>query len=146
MVYLSENDRSVTRFRHSYDRDDENGKTKYLYQGRFYKLSELYQKSTEEVTAEAILSSIIVQPCAGQHPVKIVFVKNHSKQSAWLAIMTDDLTLSSQEIVKTYSPLQYHLTKSRANFNNLLSTYLLKYLQNHHHTFQQRFHLLFAKN
>ncbi len=42
-----------------------NGKTKYLYQGRFYKLSELYQKSTEEVTAEAILSSIIVQPCAG---------------------------------------------------------------------------------
>lgn len=80
-----------------------NGKTKYLYQGRFYKLSELYQKSTEEVTAEAILSSIIVQPCAGQHPVKIGFVKNHSKQSAWLAIMTDDLTLSSQEIVKTYS-------------------------------------------
>ncbi|GMA66348.1 hypothetical protein GCM10025859_67910 [Alicyclobacillus fastidiosus] len=80
-----------------------NGKTQYFYQRRLYKLSELYQKSIKEYCQEAIISSIIVQPSSGKTPVKIVFVKNRNNQSAWLALMTDDLTLSSQEIVKTYS-------------------------------------------
>ncbi|AYW45772.1 transposase [Tetragenococcus koreensis] len=80
-----------------------NGKTQYLFHQRLYKLEELYAKSTKEYTQEAIISSIVVKPSSGKNPVKIVFVKNHNKKSAWLAIMTDDLDLSSQEIVKTYS-------------------------------------------
>lgn len=78
-----------------------NGNTNYLYQGRLYTLADLFQKSVEEYHDDAIISSITVQ-LQTKTPIKIVFVKNRNKKSAWLAIMTDDLTLSSQEIVKTY--------------------------------------------
>lgn len=78
-----------------------NGNTKYLYQKRLYTLAELFTKSTEEYHSDAIISSIIVKTPMETY-VKIVFVRNQNKKSAWLAIMTDDLQLTSQEIVKTY--------------------------------------------
>lgn len=78
-----------------------NGNTKYLYQKRLYTLAELFTKSTEEYHSDAIISSIIVKTQMETY-VKIIFVRNQNKKSEWLAIMTDDLQLTSQEIVKTY--------------------------------------------
>lgn len=79
-----------------------NAKTKYLFQGKLYCLSDLFEKATrEEVTNCAIISAIRVTLPTGE-PIKIVFVHNHNKHSEWLAILSSDITLSSQEIVKVY--------------------------------------------
>lgn len=48
-----------------------NGKPKYAYQGRFYKLNEIFRKSTEEYRHEAIISSIIVN-----HAVKRILSRS----------------------------------------------------------------------
>lgn len=78
-----------------------NAKTHYLYQGRFYRLSDLYEKSTRDNSDSAVLSSIRVALPSGQ-AIKIVFVQNTNKRSEWLAIVSSDATLSSKEIVKIY--------------------------------------------
>jgi len=78
-----------------------NAKTKYLYNGRLYRLSDLFEKSTREYSKGTVLSSIRVELHSGQS-VKIVFVQNYNKSSEWLAIISSDTTLSSQEIVKNY--------------------------------------------
>lgn len=76
-------------------------KPKYLYLGKIYHLEELYQRSTEESRDTTVISPISVKFQTGI-PVRLVFVRNRNKRGAWLAIMTTDMSLSSQEIVKLY--------------------------------------------
>lgn len=80
-----------------------NSSTRYSYQGRYYTLNELLKKSYVEHTSETIISSIQIRLISGL-PIKVVFVKDNNKKSEWLAIMTTDIDLSSQEIVKRYGP------------------------------------------
>lgn len=76
-----------------------NAKTNYLYNGRLYRLSDLFEKSTRDYSNGTVFSSIRVKLPSGQ-AVKIVFVQNKNKRSEWLAILSSDTTLSSREIVK----------------------------------------------
>lgn len=78
-----------------------NSKTKYFYNDRLYRLSDVFKKASKDYTNGAVISSISVELASGQ-AVKIVFVQNDNKRSEWLAILSSDPTLSAQEIVKTY--------------------------------------------
>ncbi|RNE05157.1 IS4 family transposase [Lacticaseibacillus paracasei] len=78
-----------------------NSKTKYLYQGQLVTLRALYKKSVIVDRSSAIISRVTAQLANGS-PIQIVFVKNSRKQSQWLAILTTDIDLSAQEVVKTY--------------------------------------------
>lgn len=79
-----------------------NSKTKYFYNGKLYQLSDLFELATRDYSNGTVISSIRVALQTGQ-AVKIVFVQNYNKSSEWLAIVSSDITLSPQEIVKTYS-------------------------------------------
>lgn len=78
-----------------------NANTRYFYEGRLYRLSDLFGKATQEAAPGTSVSSIRVTLQTGE-AVKIVFVQNKNKRSEWLAILSSDVTLSSQDIVKTY--------------------------------------------
>lgn len=75
-------------------------KQRYLYQGQRLTLSELYRVLPKNKQT-AIWSSAIVQTSCGM-PVKLVFVQNRNKRREWLAILSSDLVLEPNEIVRIY--------------------------------------------
>lgn len=75
-------------------------KQRYLYQGKRLTLSELYRVLPKNKQT-AIWSSVIVQTACGL-PVKLVFVQNRNKRREWLAILSSDLTLDPNEVVRIY--------------------------------------------
>lgn len=75
-------------------------KQRYWYQGKPYTLSELRTLLPKNVN-HAIPGSVVAQTKGGIR-VKLVFVKNRNKKSEWLAILSTDLTLKEEEIIRTY--------------------------------------------
>lgn len=75
-------------------------KQKYAYQGKWYTLKEL-RTIVPKNSRGNILGSVSVKTKKGI-PVKLVFVKNRNNKREWLAILSTDLTLSSEEIVRIY--------------------------------------------
>lgn len=75
-------------------------KQKYLYNGHECTLKELRTLLPKNVKGD-ILGDVIVQTKAGIS-VKLVFVKNRNNKREWLAILSSDLSLDSQEIVRIY--------------------------------------------
>jgi hypothetical protein len=75
-------------------------KQRYLYEGQRLTLSELY-RSLPKNKQTSIWSSVIVQSSCGML-VKLVFVQNRNKRREWLTILSTDLTLEPNEIVRIY--------------------------------------------
>jgi len=75
-------------------------KQRYILNGKHLSLSELYAKIPKHSKSE-ILGSVKVQTACGL-PIKIVFVKNRNHRSQWLAILSTDISLADNEIVRIY--------------------------------------------
>nr|WP_308593118.1 transposase [uncultured Criibacterium sp.] len=75
-------------------------KQRYMYNGKLYTLPQL-QKLVRFSKVSDILGSLRVTTKDGM-PVKIVFVKNRNKKSECLYILSTDMTLSDDEIVRIY--------------------------------------------
>ncbi len=77
-----------------------NLKQRYLINGKRVSLEQLYHlaKSTGK---KGILRSIYTTQTNGVQ-VKVIFVRNRNKKSQWLAILSTDLTLSDQDIIRIY--------------------------------------------
>lgn len=73
---------------------------KYHYCGKTYTLKELKRLLPQNVVSN-IIGSIIVTTKNGLH-VKLVYVRNRNKKSEWLSILSTDLSLSDQEIIRIY--------------------------------------------
>ena len=77
------------------------GKTRYLVEGKPIDLKQLYKLACRQEGNAGILRSIRCE-LSGGIQVKIVFVRNSNKKSDWLPILSNDITLSDQEIIKIY--------------------------------------------
>lgn len=75
-------------------------KQRYIFQGQLLSLSELYAKVPKNPKA-AILGSVRVQTPSGLS-LKIVFIQNKNNRREWLAILTTDLALDNDEVVRIY--------------------------------------------
>ncbi|MBU4540597.1 MAG: transposase, partial [Firmicutes bacterium] len=75
-------------------------KQRYHYKEGFYSLSEL-RKRLPKHTPGNQFGSIIVKTKNGI-PVKLVFVRNRNKKSDWLTVLSTDLSLSDEEIIRIY--------------------------------------------
>jgi hypothetical protein len=75
-------------------------KQRYRLNGKLLTLKELYATLPKNKSDE-ILGSIIAETSCGL-PVKMVFVQNRNKRREWLAILSTDLTVSADEIVRVY--------------------------------------------
>lgn len=75
-------------------------KQRYVYEGERLTLSELY-RSLPKNKQTSIWSSAIVQSSCGMS-VKLIFVQNRNKRREWLAILSTDLALEPNEIVRIY--------------------------------------------
>lgn len=78
-----------------------NLKQRYLMGGQRVSLDQLYHLAKPTTEKKDILRSIYTTQANGVH-VKVVFVRNRNKKSKWLAILSTDLTLSDQEIIRIY--------------------------------------------
>jgi hypothetical protein len=73
----------------------------YQYKGKRVRLSKLYSLLRKRPGKAKILTSAVVETKEGQH-VKIVFVRNRNKKRQWLGIVSTDITLPDEEIVRIY--------------------------------------------
>ena len=72
----------------------------YHYKGQCLRLSRLYSKLRKRPGKARILCSVIVETMLHQQ-VKIVFVRHRHKR-VWIAILSTDIGLSDEEIVRIY--------------------------------------------
>jgi len=73
----------------------------YQYKGKRIRLSKLYSLLRKRPGKAKILTSAVVETKEGQQ-VKIVFVRNRNKKRQWLGIVSTDVTLPDEEIVRIY--------------------------------------------
>jgi len=73
----------------------------YRYQGQRVRLSNLYKLLKKRPGNATLLASVIVETAEGQL-VKIVFVRHRRYKRRWLAILSTDVDLSDDEIVRIY--------------------------------------------
>lgn len=77
----------------------------YEYNGANLNLQQLYKAVKKKRGKAKIISSVIVKAKAddGKYiDLKIVFVRNRNKKREWLAIITSDINLTDEEIVRIY--------------------------------------------
>jgi len=74
----------------------------YGYTGKVYKLREIYSLVEKRKGNKDVLVSALIY-CYGI-PVRIVFVRNRNKDTKrkWLAILSTDLSISEEEIIRIY--------------------------------------------
>jgi len=75
-------------------------KQRYDYQGQRLTLSELFRILPKNKNS-SIWSSVLVHTSCGT-PIKLVFVQNRNKRREWLTILSTDLALEANEIVRIY--------------------------------------------
>ncbi|NRF96324.1 transposase [Paenibacillus frigoriresistens] len=75
-------------------------KQRYRLNGKLMTLKEVYA-TLPKCKATEILGSVITETACGLS-IKLVFVQNRNKRREWLAIITTDLTVSEDEIVRIY--------------------------------------------
>ncbi|MBF0608579.1 MAG: IS4 family transposase, partial [Magnetococcales bacterium] len=75
----------------------------YRYNGKNIDLSALYKSVFKKCGRAKILASVIVE-LGKEQPVKgkIVFVRNRNKKGQWLAILSTDINMEDDEIVRIY--------------------------------------------
>ena len=77
----------------------------YSFQGSRLNLGELYQKVEKKDCKEGVFASAIVNlNCKGHKPVpaRIIFVKDRNHRKEWLALLSTDIDLPEDEIIRTY--------------------------------------------
>ena len=75
-------------------------KQRYRLNGKLMSLKELYTMLPKNKHNE-IWGAVIVETACGL-PVKLVFVQNRNKRREWLAILSTDLTVGADEVVRIY--------------------------------------------
>ena len=75
-------------------------KQRYIHQGKMLTLNELYAKIPKRGNSQ-IFGCLRVKSQSGAE-LKIVFVRNRNKRKEWIAILTTDVTLDAEEIVRIY--------------------------------------------
>jgi DDE superfamily endonuclease len=76
-------------------------KRKYHYKGKEYTINQLIKFCNHNKNTNAILGSLIVR-MKGKTQVKIVFVRHRSNPQKWLAVLSTDVNLSDEEIIRIY--------------------------------------------
>lgn len=76
-------------------------KQRYRWGDESLTLKELYQVAKPDFGRKQILASLLVELEPGLS-CKIVFVKHRHKKREWLAILSTDVALSEEEIVRMY--------------------------------------------
>ncbi|MDF1618856.1 IS4 family transposase, partial [Petrocella sp. FN5] len=76
------------------------GNAKYCYKGKRYSLKELRNLVKRECGG-GIFGSINVTTKDGI-PVKVVIVRNRTNKGEWLAVLSTDLSISDEEIIRIY--------------------------------------------
>jgi hypothetical protein len=80
-----------------------NDNKRYLVQGQKLSLKELYSAAAPvAIHKRSILRSIRTELACGT-PVNVVFVRNRSKKNDWLAVLTTNLTLCVEDIIRIYA-------------------------------------------
>lgn len=78
----------------------------YQYQGKYMNLKDLYASVKKKRGRAKILASIVVEIGKDQagEPVKakIIFVRDRNRSRQWLALLSTDLELQDEEIVRIY--------------------------------------------
>lgn len=79
-------------------------KIHYLHNGQKFTLSAIYKNLKKRRGKAKILSSVEVsiEQNGKVIPVKIVFVRNKNKKKDWLALISTDINLADEEIVRIY--------------------------------------------
>jgi len=75
-------------------------KQRYLFEGKRMSLKELYNTLSKSTKTD-ILGSLIATTACGL-PIKLVFVRNRNKRREWLAVLSTDITLDENEIIRIY--------------------------------------------
>ncbi len=78
---------------------------RYTYEGKRYTLKELYAHVKKRPSKARILAVVSVQleTHDGSQPVQLVFVRDRRRGSKkWLALITTDITLSADEVIRLY--------------------------------------------
>lgn len=76
-------------------------KVLYCYNGQWVRLGKLYSLLRKKPGKAKILTSAVVETRKGQK-VKIVFVRNRNRKRQWLGIISTDVELPDEEIVRIY--------------------------------------------
>jgi hypothetical protein len=79
-----------------------NDNKRYLVCGERLSLKELYAVAPRVEEKNRNILRLIRTALAPGIPVTIVFVRHRSKKSEWLALLSTDLTLNAQEIIRIY--------------------------------------------
>ena len=77
-------------------------KVKYGYQGKALNIKEIYSQNKKRRGCSKYLLSVEVTVGEEAIPAKIVCVRNKSKKKDWLAIISTDIGLSEEEIIRIY--------------------------------------------
>lgn len=79
-------------------------KTKYLYNGQKLNVKEIYSRNKKRRGRSRYLLSVSVMVEKGGEslPAKFVYVRNKSNRKDWLVIISTDIELSEEEIIRIY--------------------------------------------
>lgn len=75
---------------------------RYQVHGHSLSLKELYKVASIKPFKRTNVLRSITTTLSGDIPVKIVFVQHRSKKREWLAILSTDVTLEEEEIIRLY--------------------------------------------
>lgn len=77
-------------------------KIKYGYQDQKLNIKEIYSRNKKRRGRSRYLLSVNVTVGEDQIPAKIVCVRNKNKRKDWLALISTDISLSEEEIIRVY--------------------------------------------
>ena len=77
----------------------------YNYKGKRLNLKQLYKKvkkNNSNQVAASVIVSLGKDEKGNEIPVKIIFVRDNRDKSKWIALLTTDISLADQEIIRIY--------------------------------------------
>lgn len=79
-------------------------KTKYIYQGEKLNVKEIYSRSKKRRGHSRYLLSVLVniEKDGESIPAKLVYVRNKSCRKDWLVLLSTDIQLAEEEIIRIY--------------------------------------------
>lgn len=79
-------------------------KTKYLYQGEKLNVKQIYSRNKKRRGRSRYLLSVVVEieKDGESIPAKLVFVRNKSRRRDWLVLVSTDIHLSEEEVIRIY--------------------------------------------
>ena len=76
----------------------------YLYNGRYYRLSGLYDAIKKKLKKDRQTYSVVVSIGKGEQKMesRIVFIRDKRSRNNWLAILSSDITIDDTKIIEIY--------------------------------------------